>query len=41
MGKKSGKGVFKWSDGSEYYGEFNNNNIEGNGIYKWCDGRFY
>jgi len=29
MGKKHGKGVFTWIDGSIYEGEFNNNDIEG------------
>ena len=27
MGKKHGKGVFKWADGSSYSGEFYNNNV--------------
>lgn len=27
MGKKHGRGVFVWSDGSTYNGEFHNNNV--------------
>jgi len=34
-----GKGIFTWSDGSRYEGEFDHNNIHGKGIYKWGDGR--
>jgi hypothetical protein len=37
--KKHGRGVFVWSDGSTYNGEFHNNNIDGIGTYSWADGR--
>ena len=32
-------GVFHWSDGSKYTGDFHNNNIHGKGVYEWSDGR--
>ena len=34
-------GVFHWSDGSKYTGDFHNNNIHGKGVYEWSDGRRY
>lgn len=34
-----GKGVFSWSNGSRYEGEFSHNNINGTGMYKWGDER--
>jgi hypothetical protein len=38
---KHGEGLFQWSDGSSYKGQFNNNNIEGFGAYQWADKRKY
>jgi hypothetical protein len=40
-GLKHGYGTFKWADGSEYTGDFRENNIEGRGCYKWGDGRIF
>lgn len=40
-GMKHGLGLFHWVDGSNYYGEFIENNIEGRGKYVWADGREY
>jgi len=34
MGMKHGLGRFSWADGSVYYGDFKNNNIDGKGLYK-------
>ena len=39
--RKHGKGKFLWSDGSQYEGDFKDNNIEGYGVYIWWDGRKY
>ena len=36
-----GKGVYKWTDGREYNGDWLNNRIEGEGIFKFADGRVY
>lgn len=36
-----GKGVYTWSDGRRYEGEYNNDKKEGYGIYTWADGRRY
>lgn len=42
MGKKQGKGVFKWNNNNTMYnGEFYQNYIQGNGCYIWGDGRTY
>ena len=41
IGKKQGKGKFFWTDGSQYEGQFSNNNIHGIGTYTWADGRNY
>jgi hypothetical protein len=35
------KGVYNWSDGREYRGDWKNNKMEGKGIFKWPDGRRY
>ena len=35
------EGVFEWSDGSVYKGEFLQNVINGKGWYKWADQREY
>jgi hypothetical protein len=49
-GKKNGRGILDFSDGSKYEGnkiiinnsgEFVDNNIEGSGIYIWPDKRVY
>jgi hypothetical protein len=34
-GKKHGRGLYIWQDGSSYDGDWYENRIEGNGIYKW------
>jgi hypothetical protein len=36
-----GKGIFKWTSGVVYEGEFRNNIIEGKGKYTWPDGSVY
>ena len=33
-----GKGLYKWKEGSEYEGEYNNNIREGKGIFRWKNG---
>ena len=38
---EDGRGTFKWSDGSTYYGEFIDTNIHGYGTYTWNDGRVF
>lgn len=40
-GKKSGKGILTFGDGSYYTGEFKDNEITGYGEYYWKDGKFY
>ncbi len=40
-GVKQGRGVLKFSDGSEYDGEFINNKMTGKGKKKWADNRVY
>lgn len=41
MGVKEGYGVYKWSDGSSYEGEFKKGLFSGKGIYSWPDGSTY
>jgi len=36
-----GKGVLKWTDGSEYSGDYVNNIKEGKGKFKWKNGRIF
>jgi len=36
-----GKGVYRWSDGRSYEGEYYMDRKEGYGIYTWADGRTY
>ena len=36
-----GKGLYKWPDGGEYYGEYVNNIKEGNGRFKWVNGKVF
>ena len=36
-----GKGLYKWPDGGEYYGEYVNGIKEGYGIFKWVNGKIY
>ena len=36
-----GEGAYKWADGKEYNGCWQNGNMHGIGIYKWPDGRIY
>ena len=40
-GKKNGYGILQLADGSEYKGQFKNNNLNGHGDYKWPDGKRY
>ena len=39
--KDTGKGTFKWPDGSTYFGDFIDDYIQGQGLYSWADGRKY
>ena len=34
-----GRGIFTWSDGKQYEGEYINGKKVGQGIYTWPDGR--
>ena len=34
-------GVYTWSDGRSYLGEYKDDKKHGYGIYKWNDGRLY
>lgn len=34
-------GVYEWSDGRKYEGQWKNNKMEGYGIFTWPDGRRY
>lgn len=36
-----GKGLYKWPDGGEYYGEYLNNIKHGVGKFKWANGKIY
>ena len=36
-----GKGLYKWPDGGEYYGDYVNNIKEGNGRFKWVNGKIF
>ena len=36
-----GKGLYKWPDGGEYYGDYVNNIKEGFGVFKWTNGKTY
>ena len=36
-----GKGLYKWTDGNQYEGEYINNIKEGQGEFKWNDGKIY
>lgn len=36
-----GKGLYKWPDGGEYYGDYKNNIKEGLGKFKWANGKIY
>ena len=38
-GKKEGKGITTFADGSFYEGEFDLNEINGYGNYSWPDGK--
>lgn len=39
--KNSIRGLYIWSDGRQYEGEWLNNNMHGYGVYTWKDGRRY
>ena len=32
-------GVYQWSDGRTYEGEWKNNKMDGKGTFSWADGR--
>jgi len=36
-----GKGVFTWSDGRKYVGEYKDDQKHGHGVFTWPDGRCY
>ena len=36
-----GKGLYKWSSGKTYEGDWVDNRMNGKGIMKWPDGRVY
>ncbi len=38
---KTSVGVYKWSDGRSYEGEWKNNKMDGKGDFSWADGRKY
>jgi len=40
-GKKQGKGLYKWHDGSSYEGDFDNDLRHGNGFFRWANGETY
>ena len=40
-GRKHGKGVYKWLDGSTYEGDFKKDLRHGNGLFKWSNGESY
>lgn len=37
----SGEGVYRWSDGRQYKGQYKNGLKDGFGEYVWVDGRIY
>ena len=37
----TGKGIYKWLDGTTYEGDFINGKRTGKSIYKWLDGNIY
>ena len=37
--KMEGKGVFSWSDGRKYEGDYKDDKKHGNGIFEWPDGK--
>ena len=39
--RQTGKGVEVWSDGSYFFGDFNDGMKQGNGVYYWADGSRY
>jgi hypothetical protein len=36
-----GEGVYTWSDGRIYEGQYYRDKKHGKGVYKWSDGRCY
>ena len=36
-----GYGIYRWADGSVYYGEYKEGNHDGQGYKKWADGDEY
>ena len=41
VGSGGETGVYKWSDGRAYEGEWKNNKMDGKGDFSWADGRKY
>lgn len=41
MNEISGYGLYKWSDGKRYEGEWHNNKMHGKGFLVWPDGKEY
>jgi len=37
----NGSGIFTWSDGRVYEGDYVDDEREGNGVYRWPDGSMY
>ena len=40
-GRKHGKGIYIWHDGSTYEGDFKNDARHGNGLFNWSNGESY
>jgi hypothetical protein len=40
-GRKHGKGIYTWHDGSTYEGDFKNDARNGNGLFHWKNGESY
>ena len=38
---KHGYGIYRWVEGSVYYGEYKKNNIDGHGHLRWPNGNEY
>ena len=39
--KMNGHGVFTWTDGRKYTGDYKNDCKSGHGVFEWPDGRIY
>ena len=38
---KHGYGIYRWADGSVYYGEYKENKRDGQGYQRWANGDEY